>query len=91
MPLEGLEEEGLPKNPDLHLMQLKYLICSGEGGVAAEAWAELMETIKENCEREYKYPHTQASPHIFATAVKYKLRGDLGTKLGYVWDVFLIS
>ena len=52
MPLEGLEEEGLPKNPDLQLMQLKFLVCSGVGeGVALEeAWGRLLEACKENCE-----------------------------------------
>ena len=57
MPLEGLEEEGLPKNPDLQLMQWKFLVCSGEGeGVAREeAWGRLLEACKENCERGSVY------------------------------------
>lgn len=50
MPLEGLEEEGLPKNPDLQLMQWKFLVCSeeGEGVAREEAWGRLLEACKEN-------------------------------------------
>ena len=47
--LEGLEEEGLPKNPDIHLVQLKFLLTV-EGGVnREEVWTELIAAIKENC------------------------------------------
>lgn len=49
MPLEGLEEEGLPKNPDIHLVQLKFLLTV-EGGVnREEVWTELIAAIKDNC------------------------------------------
>lgn len=47
MPLEGLEEEGLPKNPDLSLAQLKFLLTVEE--VDKEAtWSQLLTAIKEN-------------------------------------------
>lgn len=47
MPLEGLEEEGLPKNPDLSLAQLKFLFTVEE--VNKEAiWSQLLTAIKEN-------------------------------------------
>lgn len=51
MPLEGLEEEGLPKIPDLRLVQLKFLLCvDDDQGIDKEAtWTQLLEAIKENC------------------------------------------
>lgn len=51
MPLEGLDEEGLPKNPDLSLVQLKFLLTGGDDlGVDREnVWAQLLAAIKENC------------------------------------------
>lgn len=51
MPLEGLEEEGLPKNPDLQLVQWKFQLTVGEVGEAEkeEIWGKLLAAIKENC------------------------------------------
>lgn len=47
MPLEGLEEEGLPKNPDLSLAQLKFLLTVED--VDKEAtWTQLLTAVKEN-------------------------------------------
>lgn len=50
MPLEGLEEEGLPKIPDVHLVQLKFLLTVEDGlGVDREGtWATLMEAITKD-------------------------------------------
>ena len=52
MPLEGLDEEGLPKNPDLSLVQLKFLLSSGDDlGVDREkVWGQILTAVKENCE-----------------------------------------
>ena len=47
MPLEGLEEEGLPKNPDLSLAQLKFLLTVDEVDKDA-IWSQLLTAIKEN-------------------------------------------
>jgi hypothetical protein len=51
MPLEGLDEEGLPKNPDLSLVQLKFLLTSGDDlGVDREkVWEQILTAVKENC------------------------------------------
>ena len=50
MPLEGLEEEGLPKIPDLQLVQLKFLLTVEEvPSVDKEStWKKLVEAISEN-------------------------------------------
>jgi len=46
MPLEGLEEEGLPKNPDLSLAHLKFLVSVEED--KESIWSQLLAAIKEN-------------------------------------------
>ena len=53
MPLEGLEEEGLPKIPDLKLVQLKFLLTVEDGlGVDKEAtWTELLEAMTRDGRR----------------------------------------
>lgn len=52
MPLEGLEEEGLPKNPDLQLAQWKFLMTVKEReSVDREAiWGKLLAAVQENGE-----------------------------------------
>lgn len=50
MPLENLEEEGLPKNPDLKIAQLKFLLTLDDHRQDAEVKTELMEAIRENSE-----------------------------------------
>lgn len=47
MPLENLEEEGLPKNPNLRIAQLKFLLTHRQD---AKVKSELMEAIKLNSE-----------------------------------------
>ena len=47
MPLEGLEEEGLPKNPDLSLAHLKFLVTV-EGEDRESIWSQLLTAVKEN-------------------------------------------
>ena len=47
MPLEGLEEEGLPKNPDLSLAQLKFLLTVEEENKET-IWSQLLSAVKEN-------------------------------------------
>ena len=56
MPLEGLEEEGLPKIPDLQLVQLKFLLTVQDGvGVDKEGtWATLLEAITKDGEKAGK-------------------------------------
>lgn len=50
MPLENLEEEGLPKNPDLRIAQLKFLLTMEGHRQDAAARSELMEAIRTNSE-----------------------------------------
>ena len=52
MPLEGLDEEGLPRNPDLRLVQLRFLLTVDDGQDVdrEETWQQLLEAIKEKCE-----------------------------------------
>lgn len=48
MPVEGLDEEGLPRNPDVRLAQLRFLLSSKCLKVDKDsAMAELMKAIKE--------------------------------------------
>ncbi|NP_001158526.1 26S proteasome non-ATPase regulatory subunit 6 [Oncorhynchus mykiss] len=48
MPLENLEEEGLPKNPDLRIAQLKFLLTMDGHRQDDKVKTELMDSIKEN-------------------------------------------
>ena len=52
MPLEGIDEEGLPHNPDLEVAQLKFLLTleDSEGIDSDGIWQKLMEVVKEKCE-----------------------------------------
>ena len=48
MPLEGLDEEGLPRNPDVRLAQLRFLLTAEDLKVDREAVkAELLAAITE--------------------------------------------
>lgn len=48
MPLENLDEEGLPRNPDLQLAQLRFLLTIENETVDKEAvWVKLLSAIKE--------------------------------------------
>lgn len=48
MPLENLDEEGLPRNPDLQLAQLRFLLTVENETVDKEAvWVKLLSAIKE--------------------------------------------
>ena len=48
MPLEGIDEEGLPHNPDLEVAQLKFLLTLEDAEVdREEVWQKLLEVIKE--------------------------------------------
>ncbi len=50
MPLEGLEEEGLPKVPDLRLVQLKFLLTVEESqGIDRDStWTKLIQAITDD-------------------------------------------
>lgn len=48
MPLENLEEEGLPKNPDLRIAQLKFLLTMDGHRQDEKVKNELMDAIKAN-------------------------------------------
>lgn len=51
MPLEGIDEDGLPKNPDLQLMQWRFLLTSETADIDKDAiWESLLQAIKENGE-----------------------------------------
>uniref|UniRef100_A0A673KFZ1 26S proteasome non-ATPase regulatory subunit 6 n=1 Tax=Sinocyclocheilus rhinocerous TaxID=307959 RepID=A0A673KFZ1_9TELE len=48
MPLENLEEEGLPKNPNLRIAQLKFSLALNDHRQDAKVRSELMDAIKLN-------------------------------------------
>lgn len=49
MPIEGLDEEGLPRNPDVRLAQLRFLLTAKDLTVDKEAVkAELLAAIREH-------------------------------------------
>ncbi|XP_016134288.1 26S proteasome non-ATPase regulatory subunit 6-like [Sinocyclocheilus grahami] len=48
MPLENLEEEGLPKNPNLRIAQLKFSLTLNDHRQDAKVRSELMDAIKLN-------------------------------------------
>ena len=50
MPLDSLDEDGLPKNPDLQLMQWRFMLTVDEtlGVNKDETWDNLLQAIKEN-------------------------------------------
>ncbi len=48
MPLDGIDEEGLPHNPDLEAAQLKFLLTLESAQIDKEdIWQKLLEIIKE--------------------------------------------
>jgi len=48
MPVENLEEEGLPKNPNLELAAWRFTLNNPEGKDKEDAKKRLLEAIKEN-------------------------------------------
>lgn len=56
MPLENLEEEGLPKNPDLRIAQLRFLLSlqpqSPDPAVRQELMAAIRQHGKKNGETD---------------------------------------
>lgn len=64
MPLENLEEEGLPKNPDLKIAQLKFLLTLDDHRQDAEVKSELMEAIRANSESTHQLHVQQAEIHL---------------------------
>ena len=55
MPAENLEEEGLPKNPDLELAQVKFRLSQESHKNDAELKKELMDKIdKDSMARYYE-------------------------------------
>lgn len=54
MPLENLEEEGLPKNPDLRIAQLKFLLTMDGHRQDAKVKTELMDAIKANSKLAFR-------------------------------------
>lgn len=51
MPLENLEEEGLPKNPDLRIAQLRFLLSLQPQSPDPAVRKELMAAILRHGER----------------------------------------
>lgn len=50
MPLEGIDEEGLPHNPDIEAAQLKFLLTLENAGVDKEGiWRQLLKLIEDKC------------------------------------------
>lgn len=77
MPLEGLEEEGLPKNPDIHLAQLKFLLTVEEGVDREAVWGELIAAIKENSEKclpHFRLTFRPSPPPLFDLCAKTRER-----------------
>ena len=55
MPAENLEEEGLPKNPDLELAQVKFRLSQGSLKNDAALKKQLMDSIdKDSMARFYE-------------------------------------
>lgn len=52
MPVGAIDEDGLPKNPDLQLMQWRFLLMADEtmGINKDDAWENLLRAVKENGE-----------------------------------------
>lgn len=50
MPLENLEEEGLPKNPDLRIAQLRFLLSLRPRAPDPAAREELMAAVRLHSE-----------------------------------------
>ena len=48
MPIENLEEEGLPKNPNLQLAQWKFLLTTDRYKDDKEIKQKLLDFLKEN-------------------------------------------
>ena len=48
MPVENLEEEGLPKNPNLELAAWRFTITNPDGKDKEDAKKRLLDAIKEN-------------------------------------------
>ena len=48
MPIENLEEEGLPKNPNLQLAQWKFLLTTEKYKDDKEIKQKLLDFVKEN-------------------------------------------
>ena len=68
MPLENLDEEGLPRNPDVRLAQLKFLLATEDLSIDKDAVkAELMTAIVENGNtmRLHSQQHTPTFFQIF--------------------------
>ena len=53
MPVENLEEEGLPKNPNLEIAQWRYTLTAPHGDNKEEIATRLLDAIKENSTFEY--------------------------------------
>lgn len=47
MPVENLEEEGLPNNPNLKIAQWKFIICNPDGVNKEQAKKNIMAAVKE--------------------------------------------
>lgn len=48
MPLENIDEEGLPRNPDLQLAQWRFLLTTEGDQIDRETiWTQLLAAIKE--------------------------------------------
>jgi len=73
MPLENLEEEGLPKNPDLRIAQLKFLLTMDGHRQDKKVKSELMEAVKENNMAPFY--------ETLCKDLKWQLDGDLQSRM----------
>ncbi|KXJ20234.1 26S proteasome non-ATPase regulatory subunit 6 [Exaiptasia diaphana] len=90
MPVENLEEEGLPNNPNLEISQWKFIICNPDGVNKEQAKKNIMVAVKEKdmaplyeelC-HELKWPVDQALLDKMKKANEEKLK-ELEKKLKY--------
>ncbi|XP_031700006.1 26S proteasome non-ATPase regulatory subunit 6 [Anarrhichthys ocellatus] len=73
MPQENLEEEGLPKNPDLRIAQLKFLLTMDGHRQDVKVKTELMDAITANNMAPYY--------ESLCKDLKWQLDGDLLSKM----------
>lgn len=91
MPLENLEEEGLPKNPDLRIAQLRFLLSlqpqSPDPAVRQELMAAIRQHGKETGETGFGFPPPFRATFGDPKARMYKvnLKEKLKRSGGWIW------
>ena len=81
MPVENLEEEGLPKNPNLELAAWRFTITNPDGKDKEEAKKRLLDAIKENGNFHFVLSHVSARVRVGVYRIYYHLWRFLVTNL----------